>query len=174
MELSRLRQNIFLIGDVDVQIVGNKLPTKLQALKVLFYHTRILNATVRDSIAAVIAEIIVFWKKAQIPTQDVQRCRDKLKKLYDEWRILAKHKNRNELAIKKQNEFVCSLKNIFDIAPSNVFELVDDNSKEFLTNQRLNGRIGYISNIKTKYDDNNEDVNKSDKKIRFAKRKKTK
>lgn len=170
--ISRAHQDIFLIGDIDVQIVGNKLPSKLQALKVLFFHTRILNASVPNSVAAVIDEIIVFWKKAQIPVQDVRRCRDKLKKLYDEWRILVKHKNRNEKAIEKQNEFVCSLKNIFDIAPINVFELVDEYSKEFLINQRLNGRIGYIADIKTIYDDNGEDVNESDEKIRFKKRKK--
>lgn len=31
-----LRQNIDLIGDVDTQIIDNKLPSKLQVLKVFF------------------------------------------------------------------------------------------------------------------------------------------
>lgn len=171
MELSRLRQNIFLIGDVDVQIVGNKLPSKLQALKVLFFYTRILNNTITDSVAAVIDEIIVFWKKARIPVQDVQRCRDKFKKLYDEWRILLKHRNRSEVAVKKQNKFSCSLKKLFDIAPSNVFEMVDENSKEFLNNQRSDERIGFIANIKTKYDDDEIGVKKLEKQLDFEKRK---
>lgn len=172
MEISRLRQNIFLIGDVDAQIVGNKLPSKLQALKVFFFHTRILNGSVPESIAAVIDEIIVFWKKAKIPVQDVQRCRDKLKKLYDEWRILVKHKNRSDVAIKKQNEFVCSLKKLFDIAPSNVFDVIDENSKEFLSNQRSDERIGFIANIKTKYDDDDND-SKLKKRVHFEKQKKS-
>lgn len=173
MELSRLRQDIFLIGDIDVQIVGNKLPTKSQVLKVLFFHTRILNVTAQEGIAAVIDEIVVFWKKAQIPVQDVQRCRDKLKKLYDEWRILVKHKNRSDGAIKKQNDFACSLKKLFDIAPSNVLEVLDENSKEFLINQRSDARIGFIADIKTKYDDDDRDIKKSDKEIRFEKQKRS-
>lgn len=114
MESSRLRQNIFLVGDVDVQIVDNKLPLKLQALKVFFFHTRILKVSVSKSIVAVIDKIIVFWKKAKIPVRDVQRCRNRLKKLYDEWHTLVKHKSRSEVAVKKQNEFVCSLKTLFD------------------------------------------------------------
>lgn len=64
----------------------------------------------------------------------MRRCRDKLKKLYDEWRTLAKHKNQSAVAIKKQNEFSCSIKTLFNIAPLNVFEVVDENFKKFLIN----------------------------------------
>ncbi|XP_074108923.1 uncharacterized protein LOC141533778 [Cotesia typhae] len=101
----------------------------------------------------------------------MQRCRDKLKKLYDEWRILLKHRNRSEVAVKKQNEFSCSLKKLFDIAPSNVFEMVDENSKEFLNNQRSDERIGFIANIKMKYDDDEIGVKKLEKQLDFEKRK---
>lgn len=112
----------------------------------------------------------MFWKKAQIPVQDLQRCRDKLKKLYDEWRILVKHKNRSDVAVRKQNEFVCSLKKLFDISPSNVFDVIDENSTEFLINQRSDARTGFIANIKTKYDDDDND-DKLNKKTRFEKQK---
>lgn len=60
-------ETVFLIGDVDVQITGNKLPTKLQVLKVLFFHLRCLNRE-SSSLNEVIKEVLIFWSKAGIPT----------------------------------------------------------------------------------------------------------
>lgn len=158
MALPSLRYNIFLIGDIDVQIMGNKLPSKQQVLKLLFFYTRVLNQTIDFAISAVIEEVTTFWRKAQIPTQYVSRCKKKLKDLYTEWRNINKHKDVN---ISKQNEFSKSLKNLFDIAHGDALTLIDEKKQNFLLNQRKDGRIGYIANIRSKYDEQQEQFNEA-------------
>ena len=69
-----LRKNIYLIGDVDCQIIGNKLPSKKQVLKVLFFYMRKLNLNLRDSATLVSKEVSVFWEKARIPSQTLKKC----------------------------------------------------------------------------------------------------
>lgn len=85
-----LRDNIFLIGDGDSQIVGNKLPCKKQVLKVLFFNMRHLKRNLRDSASLVTKEIFVFWEKAKIPVQTMHKCIEKVEKLYYDWRSIPK------------------------------------------------------------------------------------
>lgn len=149
MALPHLRLNIFLIGDVDVKIEGNKLPSKLQVMKLLMFYLRVANLDVNSSISAVIDEVLLFWKKANIPTQELHRCHQKLLSLLTEWRNLDKHRDRS---LPKQEIFKLSLNDLFDIAHGNVMTLIDNETKVFLENQRKEGRIGYIANIQTMYD----------------------
>lgn len=155
--LPRLRENIFLIGNVDTQIVGNKLPSQLQALKVLFFYLRNLKSSLEGAITAVIEEVILFWKNAQIPTQKIPRCKEKLRKLYTEWSVLGKHKDRNESAVLKQTEFSRSVKNLLDIAHGKVFDLIDEQKRDFLINQRKETRLGFIADIQTDSDQAKDD-----------------
>lgn len=148
---SILRQNIYLIGDVDTQILGNKLPSKLQVMKVFFFHTRILKSQLRESAVKTINEVKVFWQKANLPTQRDDHCIDKVLKLYGEYQALQKNKSRVNNQEKEQ-EFVSSLKNLFDIANVNIFEMIDEIEKMFLLNQRKDGRVGHIANIESEYD----------------------
>lgn len=64
------------------------------------------------------------------------------------------------------------IKKIFDIAPSNVFEVVDENSIQFLINQRSGERIGFIANIKTKYDDDDDNFDELHARKHLEKRRK--
>lgn len=66
--------NIFLIGGTHYQISGNKLPSNLQILKILFHNIRTLKFSLRDSETLVYNELIIFWQKAKIPTKHKSRC----------------------------------------------------------------------------------------------------
>lgn len=147
----RLRQNIYLIGDIDAQICGNQLPSKMQVLKVLFYNLREAKLSLRESAKLVLREVKIFWDKARLPTQHDSRCIDKIENLYHEWIDLQKHKARENNREKEQN-FLSQSRNVLDIAHGNVFDKIDYEQREFLENQRKDGRIGYINNIESMHD----------------------
>lgn len=69
-----LRKNIFLIGKTIDTISDQKLATNKEALQLLFYYTRDLKQSIRDSCPIVISEIKKIWDIAEIPTQDNARC----------------------------------------------------------------------------------------------------
>ena len=63
-------------------------------------------------------EVKVFWTKANLPIRDLQRCVEKVEKLYEEYRKIQKNSNsRVEPQVKKGNDFLQKLKKIFEIAP---------------------------------------------------------
>lgn len=130
-----LRQKIYLIGDFEFQIVGNKLPSLLDCLKVLFFHVRINNVTLKQSASLVIDEVILFWEKARIPIRKKNKCVEKLLNCYDDWRNLQKNKGQafNE---KKEVEFCALLTKLFDISHANAMQNIDEGQKDFLMNQR--------------------------------------
>lgn len=86
-----LQENVYLIGDVNHQIVGNKLPNKKQVLKVLFFNMRRLNLSLRESAILVVKKVIIFWDKAGIPVRAIGKCTDKVVNLYQKWQTLQKH-----------------------------------------------------------------------------------
>lgn len=139
-------QNVFIIGDIEAQIVENQFPSKKQALKVLFFHLRYVKKLLRDALSLVIDEVQIFWKKGQIPTQITSRCVEKLEKLYNQWRDLQKYKGRRSVTVKIR-KFEDDLSNLFDIGHGNVFNMIDQQQAEFLRQQRQPGRVGYIPNF---------------------------
>lgn len=160
MTVPNLRTNIYLIGDIDTQIYGNKLPSNLQVLKVLFFNLRDLKFKLRESLKLAIKEVTVFWEKACLPIQSEDRCIKRLEKLYKQWRNLQK-RSQKPSNVEKEREFSSTLKNLFDISHGEVNNMVDDTKMEFLINQRKDGRVGYIKNIQTIYDiDDNAQVSK--------------
>lgn len=78
----RDQTKIYLIGEDLNQIIGSKLLSNSQALKILFYNLKKVKLNIRQSASLVIKETIVFWEKARIPTRDIARCIDKLECLY--------------------------------------------------------------------------------------------
>lgn len=145
----RDQTKIYLIGNDANQIIGCKLPSNMQVLKVLFYNLRKVKLNVRQSCSLVIKETIVFWEKARIPTRDFPRCVDKLEKMYNEWRTLLKHATRkNENQINKEKQFTDQLEDLVDIAHANAMQMISlEEDKSFLTLQRQNGRPGYLSGV---------------------------
>ncbi|XP_050525397.1 uncharacterized protein LOC126907777 [Daktulosphaira vitifoliae] len=53
---------IFLIGSLTTQILGSKLPSIGQVLKVFFYNLRIVNLTIRAKAVLTIRECNIFWE----------------------------------------------------------------------------------------------------------------
>lgn len=140
---TRKRDTIYLIKHDESQIVGAKLPSNGQALRVLFYNLRKVKLNLRSSAHLVVKEIEVFWDKARIPTRKFQHCVEKLEVLYNEWKVLQKSSKRSsEVQVQKENTFVDKLGDIFDIAHASALEMVNQEDKQFLINQRKKGRPG--------------------------------
>lgn len=149
--LPMLRQNIFLIGDVDTQIYGNKLPSKLQALKVLFFNLRSLHLSLRESTILVAKEVAIFWDKARLPTKTLYRSADVVEVLYEKWRKLQRNAGKASNT-PKEEEFTSELQNLLDVSSGDILEHISEEQKEFLFNQRKPGRVGYIANFQSHHD----------------------
>ncbi|XP_026461762.1 uncharacterized protein LOC113363475 [Ctenocephalides felis] len=162
---SILQQNIYLIGDVYPQIITDTLPSKLQVLKVFFYHLRVPKLKIRESAQICIDQVIVFWQKAQIPIQRIDHCIHHLLKLHKQYHLLQKSVNRDTNEI-REVEFKISLLNLFDIAHLNVAQMVDESIMQFLNEQREDrGRVRCIPNTEfdipnIEFDDDDEQVQK--------------
>lgn len=142
------KHEIYLIGNVSTQICGNKLPSKRQAMEVLFFNLREVKLNLRQSAALVVKEVEIFWQKAQLSTQQNYHCIAKLVKLHTEWRDLQKHKGRPSSAALEQT-FISDIDNLFDIAHDDIGEMADEISFQFLQKQRSQGRPGYIHNVES-------------------------
>lgn len=145
---SNTSKNLYLIGSYTNQIVGHKLPSNIQVLRVLFFNLREVQLNLRDSARLVMDEAIVFWQKARIPTRDLQHCMSKLESLYDKWKNLQKHVNRHtENERSKRKMFVEIFDDLFDIAHANALEMVPEEGKIFLLAQREKGRRGSLVGV---------------------------
>lgn len=153
-----LRQEIFLIGYSKLQLSGSKLPSKGECLKVLFYNLRVAKLDIKASASLVIKECSIFWEKARIPIMTIVNAEKKLMKLYNEWRNLSKHKNRDsELFKRKCEEWKEALNDLFDIAKANAIGLIKiGEDKQFLIKQRLKGRQGSMAGVDVKLRKNEE------------------
>ena len=151
--MSSFRQRIFLIGYTKHQITGSKLPSIRDCFQVLFYNMRVPKLNLNESITLVLEECVVFWKKAKIPTRRIQKCKEKLKKLYIDWQTLVKNKNKiGEVFRIKGKEFSEILDDLFDIAHQNalnMIKIVED--KQFLIKQREKGRPGSMLGVDKKH-----------------------
>lgn len=145
--------NIFLIGKVESQILGAKLPSMKQVLQVFFNQMRYNNGVLRQSARDAVKMAIAFWERARIPTQTEIKCIQKLEKLYEEWRSLQKTRNSAYESVRiKEKEFSDKIENyIFDIAASDAFEQMKiQEDKDFLIEQRKKGRPGSMAGVDDK------------------------
>lgn len=143
-----LRQNIFLIGDVNPQIYGHELPSNLQVFKVFFFNLRQLKLNVRRSATLAVQEVLIYWEKPGIPVMRIDNCIVKMEKLYENWRKVQKAAGQ-EFNRKNEEEFCRSFNYLFDIAHSKALDIIDEHLKTFLLDQRKPDRIGFIGGIET-------------------------
>jgi len=102
----RKDDDIFLVGPVSEKIIGSKLPSKRQALSLLFFWLR-KKETARASANFVIESVFKFWAKSRVPTQRRERCIKKLEELYDELNNLKNSRNRSSARdVSKRDTFV--------------------------------------------------------------------
>lgn len=148
-KLSAIGIYVPLVGYISNQIVGAKLPSNRQVLRVFFYNIRVVNITTKESAALAIQEVSIFWRKSRIPTRKTDQCIDKLLKLYDEWqkiftRTAGKEKERRDL-------FVEIMDDLFDIAHSEALEQIkNEKIRNFLMLQRQKGRPGFMVSVDPK------------------------
>lgn len=144
-----VRGKIYLVKNYANEITGSKLPSNLQVLKTLFFNIRVVKLSVRDSARLVIREVMIFWEKARIPTRIEKNCIEKVMDLYEEWRVLQKHAGRKTISHKQREEqFTAKFDNLFDIAHNDALKLINiEDDKQFLINQRKNGRVGFMYGI---------------------------
>lgn len=148
----RSDNKIYLIGNMEHQIVGAKLPSKLQVLQVFFYNKRVIGLDTNTSARLVFDEVSLFWQKARIPTSAEWYCTQKVKQLYEEWASLQKNSSRKSASNKSAEEiFIDQLDELFDIAASDALKTMKiHDDKLFLIAQRKKGREGCLLGIDQK------------------------
>lgn len=87
---TRSSGKIYLLEYDESQIVGSKLPSNGQVLKVLFYNMRKVKLDLRSSAYLVIKEAEIIWNKARIPVRQIDRSVQKVEALYQQWKNLQK------------------------------------------------------------------------------------
>ena len=129
------RNKIFLVGTMNNQITGSKLPSKRNCLSVLCYNMRNVHLNLNSSALLTIDECLIYWKKARIPNQDRDNCAKKLKKLYEDLRSLEKNKTKiGNLYRLREKQFEETLDDLFDIAHSNAMNTIKiDEDKQLIS-----------------------------------------
>jgi len=143
---TRSQTQIYLLGSTVTDILGCKLPSNRQVFG-LFLHLHLTeHLTIRSAATEVIQKVFSFWYRARIPLRQLQHCISKLEKLFSEWTVLKKHKNR-ETPLHKQKEtaFLDSLEDLFDVAHADALQLIKiPEDRDFLLAQREKGRHGVM------------------------------
>lgn len=152
VELRSNKKSIFLVGDLNYQITGAKLPSNRQVLAVLFFNIREVKLSVSESANLVVRECIIFWEKARIPTRAIPNCVKKLVDLHHAWRELQKNSKKTQDIYKhREKDFQNNLDNLFDIAHANALEWMKiEEDKIFLQKQREPGRPGCLAGVDKK------------------------
>lgn len=147
MPVTRKDTSVFLVGNYYPQIVGSKLPSNRDVLKVLFFNIREVQLDVHENAKLVIREILTFWNKARIPTKYECGCVKNLETLYESWRKVQRNSNRKSNTV-KEVAFVNELNNLFDVAHKNALNTIKtEEDKLFLEAQRRPGRDGFMYGI---------------------------
>lgn len=150
MPQTRRDTSVFLIGNYQPQIIGGKLPSNGDVLRVLFYNMREVGLhNFRDSAKLVIEEVMTFWNKARIPTKHFWDSVNKLETLYERLRKLQKSKHKPSQKVQDdQKEFLGQLDNLFDISHENAIDLIKiKDDKDFLKAQQKPGREGFMHGV---------------------------
>lgn len=96
----RLRKdsNLYLIGNIDHQIIGAKLPSNKQVLSVYFYNTRVAILSAVDSEKLIAEDVAIFYNKARIP---IARTKNnnvlKVRRLVNEYKDIQKNCTRKNV-----------------------------------------------------------------------------
>lgn len=141
-------KDIFLVGKCIDNILGVKLPSIKQVLQLFFYKMRVDKLNSAASAKHTIDVVLLFWRKANIPTLTEINCNKKLLKMHDSWKNLVKHKASSyDKHRQSEKEFSEMIENyIFDIAAPDALETMKiEEDKKFLLLQRQKGRPGSMS-----------------------------
>lgn len=107
------------------------LPTKEDVVSRLLHLHYKNYLTVKKCIENVVAELIEVWTKLSIVTRDKARIKQSVEKLYNNYYMLTKNKDRRSAPkIKREDDLQLEFKKVFDIAhkgkPSIFFMFIQD------------------------------------------------
>lgn len=150
----RLRKDddIYLVGCINHQILGAKLPSNRQVLSVYFYNTRVAKLSEQESARLVADEVAIFYAKARIPIALPHNNVLKVSKLKNEYRELQKNRQKTfQSHIDKEKAFAEKLDDLFDMSHKDAMNMIKDKSVlDFLMAQREKGRVGCLLGVAQK------------------------
>ena len=90
---TRTSKEVWLIGQQQSTITGNKLPSRQQTMA-LFFHLHLNEKmTIRDSTTETARQVLEFWARARIPTRLNKHVIAAVEKLFKDWQKLKKNQN---------------------------------------------------------------------------------
>ncbi len=123
--LTRSKTVLWLIGSEENTILGCKLPSNRQVLKLFFHYHQTIGFTNRQSATAVIRDVMPFWNKARIPVRQEHHSIAKLEQLHEKWMKLQKNASReSETQRTNETKFMDQLDNLFDIAHQDALQII--------------------------------------------------
>jgi hypothetical protein len=130
----------WLLGKTVSHLSTARLPRGLDILRLINFHHCEEGKSLPESYKLACEAAIGVWARARIPTQRIDSCVRKLKKLHEEYMSLKKHRTRQrEQDIQNEEKFKSELGQLFDIATKDaMIELKNDEDREFLQKQRQN------------------------------------
>lgn len=165
--------DIYLIGSIEHQIIGRKLPSNRQVLSVYFYNTRVAKLNEQESAKLVADEVSIFYAKARIPTALSHNNLLKVIRLKNEYREVQKiaHKT-TQSNIDKEKQFIEKLDDLFDMSHKNAMAMIKDKDiRDFLVAHREKGRNCCFLGIAEKQDeiDRRREMRAQQEEVRKAK-----
>lgn len=144
-----MNRELFLIGHLQPEISGEKLPSNREVLSVFCYHSPDKK---ENTVNSVCSQIKNYWNKTGIPTSRDQYIKNKILALYKKWKRLLKSSNKIKKSEKEESkirDFSAELDNLFDIAHKNALKLLKKSpiQKRFLLSQRKKGREGSLFEV---------------------------
>lgn len=138
MATTRSAAEVWLVGKPSQTLSTARLPSRGDVLRRLLFHHIEEKQEVKKSIRATIEAVLVIWERGRIPTQRIDNAERKLKKLYDEYLLLKKHRGSQlDSCQMKEGIFQADLEELFDISTKNAAEVMkNDEDKVFLRLQQ--------------------------------------
>ena len=101
---TRNKTELFLLGQPITNLVGAKLPSKGEVLR-LFYHLHLHKChTIRQAAASVVDQVTAFWDKARIPMRRKDHCITQMENLHAQWLAIKKNKSRQSTKQQQREE----------------------------------------------------------------------
>lgn len=119
--------------------VKDDLPSIYVMFARFFHHIRIEKLSIQAAARSTAKELLSRWKSLHIPTMALRSITEKIKRQYNKWTDLTRHKLRKKT---KQDivTFKLKLHNLFDISKKNALkEIQDENVKRYLISQIKGG-----------------------------------
>ncbi|KAK0054713.1 prostaglandin-E(2) 9-reductase [Biomphalaria pfeifferi] len=136
--LTRIKTEVWLIGQLQDVLPANVLPTTSDVLKVFCYHHHTEKKTVSESAKLTSYQILELWDKARIPTTYDTHVIEKLKSVFEEYQLIKKNKGRASDAQRlREKNFEEKSRKLFDIAHQEAAQLIKiHEDRVFLEDQR--------------------------------------